>query len=189
MGRILTTLSIQHQLTKVFFNYKVHLSKVQSSSIFIADLCVQISKMKVIPLTFAVLGLMLTTGNALQCHQCSSVDFTKCGDPFYYDEVDLHGKKIPKTTEFLKDCPDDGKTYTLCRKMYQNVRGEERVTRTCGYEFKKEENECYPTVLEEYNTYVCSCPTDGCNGANAVITSTSIFTIGLAYFATKLLGL
>jgi hypothetical protein len=46
------------------------------------------------------------------------------------------------------------------------VRGTERVIRSCGYEDYK--NPCYKTVLEEYNTYVCTCKDkDGCNTATS----------------------
>ena len=47
------------------------------------------------------------------------------------------------------------------------VRGDVRVIRGCGYikDEKWEERDCYTTVLEEYNTEVCSCYDDGCNSA------------------------
>ena len=48
------------------------------------------------------------------------------------------------------------------------MRGEERVTRSCGYiQYKDKADNCYSTVLEEYNTYVCTCEGDGCNGSSA----------------------
>ena len=47
-----------------------------------------------------------------------------------------------------------------------SVRGDERIIRSCGYEEYK--NECYKTVLEEYNTYVCQCKEDGCNGVSGL---------------------
>ena len=59
------------------------------------------------------------------------------------------------------------------------VRGDERVIRSCGYEEKYssdgEKRECYNTVLEEYNTYVCTCEGDGCNGSANI--KFSIFSI------------
>ena len=54
----------------------------------------------------------------------------------------------------------------------QHVEGEEdneaSVIRTCGKSVteKYPVNECYTTVLEEYNTEVCSCSEDGCNSAS-----------------------
>ena len=52
------------------------------------------------------------------------------------------------------------------------VRGDERIIRSCGYEEKKDSEgnvrECYSTVLEEYNTYVCTCKGDNCNGSNTL---------------------
>ena len=67
---------------------------------------------------------------ALKCHQCTSYESTQCGDPFFFDDG------IPRSGDkYLKECPaDDGNTYTLCRKMFQNVKGDERIVRSCGWE-------------------------------------------------------
>ena len=49
------------------------------------------------------------------------------------------------------------------------VRGDVRIIRSCGYEeYKGQKDICYNTVLEEYNTYVCTCEGEGCNGSQAV---------------------
>ena len=67
--------------------------------------------------------------HGLKCHQCSTLTHTKCGDPFFFEgEEDEDGNPIPRTTEFLLDCPTDENEYTLCRKMYQN--GEKPFFRT-----------------------------------------------------------
>jgi len=117
---------------------------------------------------------LVTTGDGLKCHQCTSYDHTKCGDPFTYEDTGA-----PKSTEFLKDCPNDGKTYNMCRKIYQNVRGDERIIRSCAYEEYKDSQgkvrDCYKTVLEEYNTYVCTCEGDGCNGSQNI--QVSMFSV------------
>merc|ERR1712156_715974 len=117
-------------------------------------------------LILAVVLTVISTGEALKCHQCTSYESAKCGDPFYYDDGQI------KTNEFLGECPSDGKEYTLCRKIYQNVRGDERVVRSCGWEEYEnsagEKKDCYSTVLEEYNTYVCTCADDGCNGSTTI---------------------
>ena len=64
------------------------------------------------------------------------------------------------------------------------MRGDERIIRGCGVvEYK---NECYKTVLEEYNTYVCQCKGDGCNGATTIASSavlSSLLAVVLAYVA------
>lgn len=128
-----------------------------------------------------ICGVMATTiagVKALKCHQCTTYEHTQCGDPFYFDDGNPRSED-----KYLKDCPEDGKNYTLCRKMYQNVRGDERVVRSCGWEQSYssdgEARDCYSTVLEEYNTYVCTCSGDGCNGST---TSTiSMISIVLAF--------
>jgi len=112
-----------------------------------------------------ILAAVFATGEAIQCHQCTSYISAKCGDPFHFEDGTV------KTNEFLKECPaDDGKEYTLCRKIYQNVRGDERIIRSCGYEeytnSAGEVKDEYTTVLEEYNTYVTTCSDkDGCNSS------------------------
>jgi len=116
-----------------------------------------------IPLVGCLLLMLVNAGTGLKCHQCTSKIDAQCDDPFYHaDKPD-----VPKTKEFLKECPtDDGHEYTLCRKIYQNVRGDDRVIRSCGYEEDPQGRPCYSTVLEEYNTYVCQCKDDGCNSAS-----------------------
>merc|ERR1712080_41162 len=110
----------------------------------------------------------ISSGEALKCHQCNSYIQALCADPFSNEEAD--GSNTSKTGEFLKDCPADNKNYTMCRKFYQNVRGDERVIRSCGYEeyenSESEKKDCYTTRSQEYNTYVCTCKGDGCNGSN-----------------------
>jgi len=119
-------------------------------------------------------------GAEIQCYQCSSYKDAQCVDPFLEDS---QGRNQPQT-EFLKDCgefPDA----TFCRKIYQNVRGDERIIRTCGWEAYKEETpNCYKTVLEEYNTYVCQCWGDGCNGSSML--SVSVMAMLSAVFLAAL---
>merc|ERR1712172_135747 len=125
----------------------------------------------VFPLTLLFLATIIDSGSGLQCYQCNSYEDALCADPFFHD--DLPGEQAaPKSgTDFLKDCPEDtaGKEH-FCRKIYQNVRGDER------------QRDCYSTVLEEYNTDVCACKTDGCNSA-----TTSTISV-IAVLSTMALG-
>jgi len=120
-------------------------------------------------LAITVILALVSTGEALKCHQCTSYEHAKCADPMWNE--DEGGERTIKTEEFLTECPTD-KEYTHCRKIYQNVRGDERIIRSCGYIEKfnseGEKRECYNTVLEEYNTYVCMCEGDGCNGSSTI---------------------
>jgi len=119
-----------------------------------------------IPACLLVIFAMIPSGSSIQCHQCSSYTDVHCDDPFYYED----NKGVAKTTEYLKDCPNDGKDY-FCRKIFQNVRGDTRVIRSCGWE-KHEKGDCYSTV----------CDTDGCN-------SGSMFSLSsLAVFSTLLVA-
>lgn len=119
---------------------------------------------------FLVLCLV-DSGSSIKCHQCNSYDDYHCADPFYYPDA----PDKPKTDKFLLDCPSDDKDY-FCRKIYQNVRGDVRVIRGCGYIKDDKDRECYTTVLEEYNTEVCSCDTDGCNSASMFQVSAAVMS-------------
>jgi hypothetical protein len=131
-----------------------------------------------IPACLLVILSILPSGSSIECHQCSSYKDVNCGDPFFFQDKPDQAK----TSDYLKPCPadtDDKKYY--CRKIFQNVRGDERVIRSCGWE--KQEKECYSTVLEEYNTYVCQCGEDGCNsGTMFSVSSLAVFsTLLVAY--------
>jgi len=115
-----------------------------------------------------LLFCLIHAGSSLSCFQCNSFNNDTCGDPFFGDGNDL---KRAKEQSFLKECPTD--TRYFCRKIYQNVRGEERVIRNCGSERDEKDRDCYTTVLEEYNTKVCQCDNDdGCNSGNMFQVST-----------------
>jgi len=117
-------------------------------------------------LAFSAAALLLLclveTGSSIQCHQCNSYTDAECVDPFFHPDT----PDKPKTDKFLKECPNNGKEH-FCRKIYQNVRDDVRVIRSCGWERDEKGRDCYTTVLEEYNTVVCQCDNaDGCNSAN-----------------------
>jgi len=123
----------------------------------------------------------------IKCYQCNSYDNQNCADPFFYEEEAEKEpmKRTMKDPSMLQECEDP--KATLCRKIYQNVRGDERVIRTCGWVEDPKGRECYTTVLEEYNTEVCSCDPkktfDGCNGATGYSISllATLSAVVLAY--------
>jgi len=139
------------------------------------------SKLVTSAATLLLVLCMGETGSGIKCHQCNSYDNWHCGDPFYYEDT----PDQPKTDKFLAECPaDDGEKTYFCRKIFQNVRGDERIIRGCGYipDPKKDERSCYTTVLEEYNTEVCACETDGCNSASMFQLSAAVLSAAsLAY--------
>jgi len=136
----------------------------------------------VFPAALLVLLCLIDTGlsqgegsvrkTPLKCYQCNSYKDAHCADPFYFED-DLEAKR-PKDASLLTNCdPDTDTVKHFCRKIYQNVRGDERVIRSCGtIKDEREGRECYTTVLEEYNTLVCQCDGDGCNSANLYKVST-----------------
>jgi len=139
-------------------------------------------------LVFALsMFLAFDYGEGISCHICNGYEDAKCKDPFGPEAAS--GELIPHR-EFLKDCNSkdakdeqgipDGVTATMCRKIYQDVRGDVRVIRGCAWEEytrlgekESQKNICYKTVMEEYNTYVCTCDNEeGCNGAKITQVST-----------------
>jgi len=100
----------------------------------------------------------------LKCHVCNGHTEAQCNDPFFTTNED--GEKVIHSG-FLQTCPAES---TMCRKIYQDVRGDIKMFRSCAtVEYKdKGKNACYKTVMEEYNTYVCTCDENGCNGAEKI---------------------
>merc|ERR1712110_1074439 len=139
-----------------------------------------------VPPPLLLLATIIDSGSGLNCYQCNSYEHALCADPFFHEptnEGDLVGP--PKSgNDFLLPCPaDTADKKHFCRKIYQNVRGDERVIRSCGWIKDERERACYSTVLEEYNTDVCACDdVDGCNSA----TTSSISVI--AVLSTMALG-
>jgi len=127
--------------------------------------------------TIILLLCLVETGSGIKCHICNSYDSYHCGDPFYYPD----NPEKPKTEKFLKECGTD-QQYTFCRKIYQKVRGDVRIIRGCGYIHDEKNRTCYTTVLEEYNTEVCSCHVDGCNSASMYQLSAALMSaVSLAF--------
>jgi len=134
---------------------------------------------------------LVAVGYAIKCHQCNSHVNPECAK---YDDI---GAYIGQGT--LKDCPA-GEKY--CRKILQVVRDEESIIRTCGseehrkagediaYSPKKKGGFCYTTVMEEYNTEVCTCSPefdeDGCNGASAFSAVSALAAVLTAIAAHRL---
>jgi len=115
----------------------------------------------------------------------------KCDDEF---GVMADSGELIHHEDFQMDCdseeakkkqgiPGDVKA-TMCRKIYQDVRGDVRVIRGCAWEEykrvgaeKSKKVDCYKTVMEEYNTYVCTCTDDYCNGAKMTQVSVVLFAV------------
>lgn len=144
-------------------------------------------------LVFALsMFLVFDFGEGISCHICNGYEEAKCDDPF--GSMAASGELIAHA-DFKMDCndakaktkqgiPSDAPEATMCRKIYQDVRGDVRVIRGCAWEEykrvgaeKSKKVDCYKTVMEEYNTYVCTCTDDFCNGAK--ITQVSALLIAV----------
>jgi len=144
----------------------------------------------VIPAAIFLLLCLIDTGNSKNrvCYQCNSYEDPLCADPFYHDaEYEKpYAERTPKSeNSFEKECdPDTAEKKHFCRKIVQTVRGDTRVIRSCGWVEDEKDRACYTTVLEEYNTEVCSCKEgDLCNGATGFSVSilATVSAVVLAY--------
>merc|ERR1712080_439000 len=126
----------------------------------------------VFPAALLLLFCLVDSGAGIKCYQCNSYEQALCADPFFHSD----NGEAKSGREFLDDCPaDTADKKHFCRKIYQNVRGDVRVIRSCGWVPDSKGRECYTTVLEEYNTEVCACDKDECNPAS--LSSISVITV------------
>lgn len=143
-------------------------------------------------LVFALsMFLAFDYGEGISCNICNGYEEAKCDDPFgsiaENGDLNVH-------TEFRMDCASQAArdkqgfsadvTPTMCRKIYQDVRGDVRVIRGCAWEEykrigeeKSKKTDCYKTVMEEYNTYVCTCEGENCNGAKTTQVSALLMAV------------
>ncbi|XP_022914045.1 UPAR/Ly6 domain-containing protein CG9338-like [Onthophagus taurus] len=112
---------------------------------------------------FIVVGVafmaFIEKGNCLKCYQCNSHVNSTCGE-----------EKVPES--FAMECPKNGKTYILCRKIKQvidfEVNGlppDSRIIRSCGWDDKSHSDKCYQRSGFGGRQEVCSCKDENCNGA------------------------
>jgi len=153
----------------------------------------------VLPAVLLVLCSLVDTGSGdINCYQCNSYEDALCGDPFKFEDGN---EEVKSGNNYLKPCvAPDGKAEEFardnitmfCRKLYQNVRSDVRVIRSCGWihDAKSkaklgdvEGRDCYTTVLEEYNTEVCECYSSECNSATM-----SSMSVTVAILSSVVLG-
>jgi len=107
---------------------------------------------------------LISGTGTLKCYQCEGPKDGDCGD-----NIKEVGTQMPQ--ECLPGWEDeDVDKFKLCRTITQEVRGKQTVFRKCGSELykNKTEDSCYKTIHQEYNTVVCQCFEDGCNGGKAL---------------------
>merc|ERR1712203_605162 len=80
----------------------------------------------VFPLTLLLLATIIDSGSGLNCYQCNSYEDALCADPFYHEGDGVNPGPAKSGDDFLKPCPaDTADKEFFCRKIYQNVRGDE----------------------------------------------------------------
>ena len=137
-----------------------------------------------VPVVICLLLAVPFLADGLKCYQCNSntAQQSDCMDPFVKEGSQEVKDSLKK---YLQECPQiDGEAATLCRKVDQYVRGEASVIRTCAT--KEYKNDCYKTVLEEYNTLSCTCKGEGCNGAPGTAAASLAATVVMALLAAAL---
>jgi len=115
--------------------------------------------------TIFLLVLTIQSGESIHCWVCDSSEDPRCGDHF-----DNH-------TIAYVDCDQTsragGKNATFCRKYVQSVKGDLKITRSCGWVNATGDNAgelCYQRSgsADIYTTH-CACYSPGCNSATSLL--------------------
>jgi len=127
-----------------------------------------------VQVSLLILGLVVilgsqngVNGEGLKCHKCKSFENEACGDLF------------SAGTQYLEPCGEaaPGKNYTVCRKIKQDIDGEVRVTRQCGFEWDPERPCVDRTGSGGIKVSYCECKDTGCNSAPHVIFSSPLLLL------------
>jgi len=129
-------------------------------------------------------------GSAIRCYQCSSKIENACGEvmPTGEPEANHWARKYivdctkANTTNLAEDVTT--KQSTFCRKQHQEIEGEVRIVRSCG--FVKGEKACYTTANPPTKTFVCQCETDLCNAGLNVYISPVLMSLVAIVAAARL---
>lgn len=140
--------------------------------------------------TIASIALLILAiapfGSAIKCYQCRSLTEPSCATDLPTKEPDenhwAHKYIVdcdinPNTTN-LEDSVKANAKSTFCRKQYQEIEGQVRIIRSCG--FVKGDRACYSTANPPTKTFVCQCDSgDLCNSALNVFTSPVLLLMAL----------
>jgi len=88
-----------------------------------------ISQIFTLCLIFAVMSIQKISA---QEHNASSLFCYQCNSAVGMDGPSCDSSNVNDLAKHLKVCPADGKEYTRCRKMNQNVEDKSRIIRSCA---------------------------------------------------------
>ncbi|XP_015906755.1 UPAR/Ly6 domain-containing protein crok-like [Parasteatoda tepidariorum] len=110
---------------------------------------------------FTFMGFTLHLGECLHCWECNSKHDPNCGHPFKRHTVAL----TDCSQRFIPHNMSIGAT--ICRKITQKVRGEERIIRSCGFYNPEDAGTCISRAgTHMVFMHYCQCEGDGCNNSN-----------------------
>jgi len=135
---------------------------------------------------FLLLAVYCSTSSAIKCYQCRSLTEPACATDLpttvpdnnhwahkYIVDCDVN----PNITHLELSVKPNAKS-TFCRKQYQEIEGEVRIIRSCG--FVKGDRACYSTANPPTKTFVCQCDNvDLCNSALNVFISPVLLVVGM----------
>ncbi|XP_016967618.1 uncharacterized protein LOC108036142 [Drosophila biarmipes] len=105
------------------------------------------------------------TVSAIRCHQCNSHDNEDCVG------LVVNTPLAQRDNQYLTDCAPPSGMEAFCRKtvIKFDMNNEHRIERSCGYIPEKIQNACFTADNEGYKQIICTCPEEGCNGAQSLL--------------------
>jgi len=127
-----------------------------------------------------VFASVLSTGLALKCFKCNSINDKMCDDGF-------DGESETLKNSFLKECelPANMNSSTVyCKKVKMWFNNEVRVHRSCGLEKREYPEPCFQSRADDHIVDTCQCDADNCNPATTFFPSL-LAVVGAAVAALR----
>ncbi|KAG5683192.1 hypothetical protein PVAND_012488 [Polypedilum vanderplanki] len=107
-------------------------------------------------LIFFLISFIIKRNEAIKCYSCQTITDSRCNDPLINPSSNLI-----VDCDFIEKPKHINQIATICRKIKQNIYGQVRITRSCGYIESASNRSCSNSYFtESTSSEYCECHDD-----------------------------